>query len=359
MAVATFFTELPAVDIIILVATVTIGGLLDLFVHTRGVTCVTGCARMSAIEGETGLFRMIKRGLPPRRRGMAGAAFVSETAGMYVLAGMTSGAGLRKLSVARRLAVASDTSRFGMSATKWKAALLGMVEVFSAPGFGLMAVGTDRSEPARMGIVDGMTVVARLRCSLVLRGNVASGTSGLLVRAGQWIFRLVVIESRRSPIRLFVALAAIVFHRIAMNVVFTMAGDAILGRVAPGDVGLMAVVAGRRLVSTAKRKFRLTVIECGFAQAIDIRPSTLVIWMATSTLPIQRQRISTMKTLALFKIASHQFMTIQTKAALCVALEGHMAGAAVLLELCVPLDELSWHHHSLPINRRRFRGSAD
>jgi len=35
-----------------------------------------------------------------------------------------------------------------------------------------------------------------------------------------------------------------------------------------------------------------------------------------------------------------------------------MAGAAILLELLMPLDQLSWHHHTFPIDRIRRRSDT-
>lgn len=244
-----------------------------------------------------------------------------------------------------------DTGRFGMRASQGKVALLGMVEVFAAPGRGRMAICAGRSESTGMGIIDRMTGAAILRRALVLLGDMAPRTAGRLVCAGQRIFRLLVIESSRSPTTLFVTLAAIIDHRVAVFVVLTMTGNTIAGGVSLGNFGQVTAFACDRRVATEQGIIRQRMVEGRFAQATDVRVATHVVGMAASTLAIERQRVAAMKALLPLDVVGYQFVTGQAQPALRITFEGLMAGTAIRLELCVPFDQLSWHHHTFPIDR--------
>jgi len=249
----------------------------------------------------------------------------------------------------------SDASRLGMCATKWELALLGMVEVLAAPGRGRMTISAGGSESPCVGIIDRVTRIAVLRRALVLLGNMAARAACRLVRTGQRIFGLVVIEPSRPPTGLFVTLAAVVVHRIAVFIVLAMARNTIIGRFSPRDFGFMAIAAGRRLVATEQSIICLRMVEGRFAQTIDVGITTDVVGMTASTLAIQGQGVSAMKALAPVDITGNQFVTAQTEPPLRIILEGEMTGAAILLEFRVSLDQLSRHYHTFPIDRLRRR----
>jgi hypothetical protein len=312
---------------------------------------------MGAMKGKFRFLRMIEAGLPPRRREMAGTAVLAKAIRMDIIAGMASRAGLRQLSFAGRPAMTSDTGRFGMRATKPEVALSGVIEVFAFPGCCRVAVNTGGSKSPGMGIIDCMTRIAVLWRALVLLGDMTPGTACHFMRAGQWIFRLRVIESFRLPAGLFVTFAAVVGHRVAMNIVGAMTRDTIAGCISPGDFGPMAICATRRLMSTTEHIIRLRMVESSLREPLDVSTTTFVVGMAAATLAIRGQRASTMKTLAAVAVVGHQLVAGQTESSLGIVLEGEMTGAAILLELRMSFDQLSWHHHTLPIDRRRGSSS--
>ena len=311
MAVATLPAEFAAMDVVGLVTVETIRGQLDPRIASLRMTCIAFRLRMGTVERKFRLLGMIKGGLSPARGRMARTAFVSEATGVDVFARMTSRTGLGQLSLARRFAVTGDASRLRMRATERKAALLGMIEILAAPGSGRVTIGASRPEATGVGVIDRVAVDAFLRRSLVLLRGMTSRTTGLLVTSGQRVLRLVVIEAGRSPIRFFVALATVVAHRVTVSIVFAVAVDTIAGRIAPGDIGSVAILASRGFVPAAKRIVGLAVIEGVFAQAADVPVTSNMVRMTAPTLAIQRQGIPTMKSFIAFEIAGNQLVTIQ------------------------------------------------
>lgn len=350
MAVRTVRSEIPGVDVIGAVAAVAVRRPLLVFADPLHMASVAGNVRVSAVQRELRFTAVVESNLSPGRRGMAGPALLTEAARVDVFVGMTSGTGFRQLPFARRLPMAGATARLGVGARERKSAFAQMVETFFLPGRGRVAIGAVLAEASCMRVIDGVTGDAILGRVLVSFGDMTSLTARFLVRAGQRIRGLLVIEASRLPFDLVVAVAAILRKSALVGVVAAVAIDAFSRRVAPLYIGKMALRAFRRFVPSTQGVVRLGMIEGALAECSDVRVTALVVGVAGPALPRRRQRIETVKAPSVVEVVRHFIVTDEAQGALRIDVERLVTGRAFLLELFMACDQRPRHHHALPID---------
>ena len=350
MAIRTIATEISPMYVIRTMAGMTIHRDFTFFDPPR-VAARAGASLVRASKGKLGVPGVVESGFRPTRRRMASTALLAESAGVNIVACVTTRTRLRQLSFAGRLPMAGRAGRLAVSASQGKATLLLVIEILSTPGFRPMAICAVRSEPPRMRIVDRMTRNTILRRSFVAARNVTAVAAGLFVRPRQGVFRLVMIESSLSPTHFVMAFGTILRKRAPVCIVLFMTIEAGRRCLPLALVGRMTLRACDRDVPTAQGIIRPGMIEGGIAQSKNIRVPAAVVRMAASALSRRRQGIPAMKANALLQIVSDQFMTCETEPTLRLPFEGLMTGRAVLFEFRMGCRQGARHHHSLPIDR--------
>jgi hypothetical protein len=127
------------------------------FFHLGNMTRRTARILVCTAKRELRLFSMIELDGSPRFWPMAITAIRSKAIPMNVFARVTSRTVLGQLTLAGSLPMARDAGCLGMCPSEWKTALRAVVEVFSTPGIGRMAVHTFGSKSPSMCVVNRVT----------------------------------------------------------------------------------------------------------------------------------------------------------------------------------------------------------
>ncbi len=188
-----------------------------------GVAAIAAQAGMSAREREDDIVVKGRRG--PAAGGMAGAAVISECAGVGVILGVT-GITIGGRALENIIGMAACASHADMPAGQWEARHA-VVESGRLPRRGGMAGAAAVAERAAMGIILRMAGVAVSRRALEVPIAMAAAAGHTCMGAGQREAGGIVVEGGRLPRGGAVAGSAVRPQRAAVGIILRMAGVAV------------------------------------------------------------------------------------------------------------------------------------
>jgi hypothetical protein len=176
----------------------------------------------------------------------------------------------------------------------------------------------------------------------------AGGAGDGLVSALKRKPRRVVVE-RLDPAPRGFAVASIAFFTKApfVRINHLVAIEALSGCLAEFDRWGVTANARHSSVGIPEREIRKGVIECLAVQLDDIRFPSLVVGMTMVAFVLCGIRLAPMKSLAERAVRHNVFVTCKAKPRLGLSRERFVTTAALLLKLCMSLNDWSGHNELL------------
>jgi hypothetical protein len=265
-------------------------------------------------------------------------AFVSI---ILLMTGRAAGAQSVAIEIPGMASIALDLR---MRALKWKFRLV-MVEMDCLPlvlivaGFALGAVSSG------VNILDLVAIHAQHADAFVALANMAGGTGDGLVSALERKPRRVVVERLDAAPSGF-AVASIAFFAqaplVRINSLVTV--EALSGCLAEFDRCCVTAGARHCSVGIPKREICKGMIECLAVELDDVRFPSLVVGMTMVALIFCGIRLPPVKSLAGRTIRGNVLVTCKAKPRLGSSREGLVTAAALLLKLCMSVND--WPRHN-------------
>lgn len=169
---------------------------------------------------------------------------------MEIIGRMAVDAAVFKIVFVVVAAMAVVATQAGMPVGQREAGLAQMIETYTAPRRGRVAVAAAGPFAAIVNIVDGVATSAGPRCCGKLIIDMTIGTGDIGMTAGQCVACRVMIEDAFAPVYRCVAAVTVAPECAAMDVDIAMAIHAVTGRAAKRFIRRMTALANNLFMST-------------------------------------------------------------------------------------------------------------
>lgn len=226
-----------------------------------------------------------------------------------------------------------------------------MVETDLLPGLVVMAVAACRTKATGVHIIETVTVVTELRCTLVALSRMATVAGNIDVLAVQREVGPVMIEIVFLPGLYIMAAIAFPAQIALVHVVLPVAARTFMRCLAEFLPGLVAAGTIRQHMRTLERIVGLFVIKCLATEIQNVRLEAEVVIMAAAAL-FPADATAPVKTPVVANIPIHLLVAVQTKPALALLAERLMTFTALRLVLRMPLNQLARRDHGFDSSRK-------
>ena len=233
---------------------------------------------------------------------------------------------------------------------KFKFRVAIMIEFGFTPLLFAMTFAAFVTEPSRVNIIGTMAVATLHRNILEPLSGMTAVARHPLMRAAQGKPCLCMIEfflGLCAPAVYVVALFTLIAQLSLVRIRTAMTPDAFMSCFPVFFLGEVTAGATYLLVSALERVIGLLVSKCSGVQHHDVDASSLVIRMAASAFETVSSLKAAMKSAACGNVGINLVVTVSAKSALGLLVRRVVTFLALILKLCVPLDQFAGHHKTL------------